>query len=185
MKPLYEEYDKIYTQKWYYRCPWNESPFGKLLEKVAEHIKDTDTVVELGCGTGQLMELLLEKGIPKYIGYDFSQVGIDLAREKTGQHDVEIFCRDLYELEFLPFADVYIAVEVFEHLKDDCDKKLLSFIPQGKKVVITVPNFLGGSHVRMFATKEDILNRYDEIKFDEITELGSETKKFICIGEKK
>jgi len=185
MKALYEEYDKIYTRKEHYRNHYSKSPYKRIWLKVKEYIQESDTVIEFGCGTGQLMQLLLEKGIKKYIGYDFSQIGINLAKEKIGQSNAEILYQDLYELQSLPDADVYIAVEVLEHLRDDNDKRLLSLIRYDKKVIITVPNYLGGSHVRKFDTKEEIIERYNDIIFKEITEIGSLSKIFICFGKKK
>jgi len=184
MRPLYKAYDDVYTRKEYYRCHYSKTPYRGIYKRIADNVGKEESVVELGSGTGQLMEMLLDNGIRSYIGYDFSQVGLDLAKEKIRERDVQLIYQDLYELTSLPEADVYIAVEVFEHLKDDCDKKLLSLIPKGKKVLISVPSYLGGSHVRKFDSELEIIARYTEIECKKITPVGSKERIFIVVGEK-
>ena len=72
-----------------------------------------------------------------------------------------IVYQDLYELTELVEADYYISIEVMEHLIDD--KKVIGFIPKGKNVIITVPNYLGGSHVRKFDNEQQVIDRYSDL----------------------
>ena len=180
-----KEYDDIYDRKESYKCHYSKSPYYKIWMKVAEYIKDTDTVVDIGCGTGQMMELLQEKGINKYIGYDFSQSGINLAKQKIKDPSkFSVYWQDLYELNSFPDADDYITIEVLEHLVEDI--KVLNLIPKDKKVIITVPNYLGGSHVRKFDTEEDVKNRYAQvINCEEITTMNyGNGLIFVMMGKK-
>lgn len=184
VNPLSKEYDGIYERKEYYQCHYSKAPYFKVWSKVASYIKDTDVVVELGCGTGQLLEMLLDKGIAQYTGYDFSQVGVELAKSKITKPIAEVYWQDLYEMNSLPTASVYIAVEVLEHLVEDI--QVLKLIPKGKQVIITVPNYLGGSHVRKFDTEEEVKDRYkDIIKCSEISTITYGSGKiFVMLGVK-
>lgn len=186
MNPLAKEYDGIYTRKEHYRGHYTKSPYHKVWLIASRYIPKGSKVVELGCGTGQLMELLLDKGIREYTGYDFSQVAIDLAFSRVQGRNARLCYTDLYEIDELPDADIYAAIEVMEHLKGDADQMLINIIPIGKKVVISVPNYLGGSHVRRFMSTEDIQNRYPNLKITDHHIIGStETKIFVILGEKQ
>lgn len=161
--PLSKEYDLIYAKETrHYNKHYSQSPYLKIWERVASHIKPHHSVVDIGCGTGQVMELLLDKGVQRYTGYEFSKVAIDKANSiLSGRNDkdkAEIIYQDLYELKELVEADFYISIEVMEHLIDD--KKVISYIPKGKNVIITVPNYLGGSHVRKFDNEQQVIDRY-------------------------
>jgi glycosyltransferase involved in cell wall biosynthesis len=184
--PLSEEYNGIYTRKDAYKCPYSKSPYLRVWNEVAEHIHVSNVVVDLGCGPGQLMERLFDLGISRYIGYDFSRVACELAQAivEREKRNALILHQDLYELTSLPDADVYVAVEVMEHLTNDMS--VVNLIPAGKKVIITVPNFLGGSHVRKFDTEEEVIARYGSvITLHSIKTIGHGTGKiFVFAGIK-
>lgn len=184
LNTLAGEYNQIYTRKEHYQGHYSKSPYHRLWREVAKHISPQESVVEIGCGTGQLMELLLDKGTREYIGYDFSEVGLKLAQSRLKGRYARLCYEDLYTITELPDADVYVAVEVFEHLRDDTDIRLLSIIPKGKKIILTLPSYLGGSHVRKFSSAEDITSRYHNIAFNAITSIGQENKIFIVLAEK-
>ena len=75
--PLSKEYDLIYAKEpRHYSKHYSQSPYLRVWEKVASLIAPDSTVVDIGCGTGQVMELLLDKGVQRYTGYEFSKVAI-------------------------------------------------------------------------------------------------------------
>ncbi len=190
MNPLAKEYNLIYAKETrHYNKHYLHSPYLKVWQKVASYIDSNSTVVDIGCGTGQVMELLLDKGVQHYTGYEFSTVAIDKANSllsvRNDNDKAEIVYQDLYELTDIKNADFYISIEVMEHLIED--KKVISVIPVGKQVIITVPNYLGGSHVRKFDNEQQVLDRYsDLIDIREITEMryGSGLI-FVMIGVRK
>lgn len=164
--PLSKEYDLIYAKESrHYNKHYSQSPYLRIWEKVASLIAPDSTVVDIGCGTGQVMELLLDKGVQQYTGYEFSKVAIAKANsilsERNDKNKAVIVYQDLYELTELVDADYYISIEVMEHLLDD--KKVIGFIPKGKNVIITVPNYLGGSHVRKFDNEQQVIDRYSDL----------------------
>jgi len=58
----------------------------------------------------------------------------------------------------LDVCDVVVLLEVLEHIEQDI--YVLSIIPLGKQVVITVPNFDAKGHVRFFDNLDVIKERY-------------------------
>jgi SAM-dependent methyltransferase len=184
MNPLEKPYDEVYSRKESYRGHYSKSSYLKVWQEVAKNINSEDRVIDLGCGTGQVMELLLDKGIKQFIGYDFSTVAVELANNRVAGRNAKVEYRDLYELEPLPDADVYIACEVMEHIKNDIE--VLSLIPLNKKVILTVPNYLGGSHVRKFNTEDEVTSRYASIiKQESITTVKyGNGKIFVLVGNR-
>ncbi|WP_224365333.1 class I SAM-dependent methyltransferase [Hyalangium versicolor] len=72
--------------------------FQKLLEiaTFARHPLKGASVLDVGCGTGDLVEVLQEHGIQEYLGIDLVKPSIGLARTKHPQHVFE-------EADFLEF----------------------------------------------------------------------------------
>jgi len=76
-------------------------------------------ILDLGCGNGALVRILLLKGYNAY-GTDASQQGISIAKKSDPHHfALQDLSKDELPIEFkdLPF-DTIIATEVIEHLYD-------------------------------------------------------------------
>ena len=85
MEDVRQSYDKIAedfsrTRK----SVWEE------FKPLAEHTKDGDKILDLGCGNGRLIELFQEKNI-EYSGIDNSQKLIEIARQKHPNGEFRIF----------------------------------------------------------------------------------------------
>lgn len=52
------------------------------LEHITPHIQGK-SVIGLGCGAGRLSKIIIERGATSYLGIDFSQNAIDIARQET------------------------------------------------------------------------------------------------------
>jgi len=181
---LSEEYNSIYANpKYHYQKHYTSSPYLNVWNKVASYINNEEKVIDVGCGPGQFMELLKDRGVKSYLGYDFSRTALEIARSKNLSPDYKVEYLDLYKMKPLPEADVYTLIEVLEHIKPD--REVIDLIPGGK-IIITVPNYLGGSHVRKFDTEEAVLERYiDLLKIKEITTINYGTGKiFVLFGIK-
>jgi len=151
-----------------YNRHYTKSPYLKVWDKVAENISADDHVVDVGCGPGQFMDFILDKGISVYTGIDISPVAIGRAcqilSKRRDQHKASLICANALNGFNLPEADKYVMVEILEHLNQD--KYLIGKIPSGKEVILSVPSYLGGSHVRKFDTPEEVLARYGEVISD-------------------
>lgn len=147
--------------------PTSESPYLAMYQAVVRLVPKGRSMVELGCGAGQLAEMVRMRA-RSYIGLDFSPAMIEQARRYVTGGDFRLF--DL-RTDPIPPADVYIATEVLEHLDDDLG--LLARLPTGSWVILTVPSFDSESHVRTFPKPGDARRRYGDlllIDADEIVE---------------
>ena len=165
-----EESNNIYANKdRHYSKHYSKSPYLKVWEHTASYINGVDTVCDIGCGPGQLMELLLDKDVTGYTGIDISPVAIskacDLLSKRKDAFKVSLVCTNILNGFTMPQADKYVLIEILEHLNED--KQLLAKIPKGKEVILSVPNYLGGSHVRKFDNVEQVKERYGSIVLPE------------------
>lgn len=150
-------YDEAYENRPEYNCLYNESYYMFIWEKVVKmlSIYEKPNIIELGCGTGQFAHLLQDRGYINYVGYDFSEKGIKIAREMSNQH---VECRDIRDsLNY--DCDVVICLETLEHVEKD--KEILKSIPRYTDIIFSVPKFNDPAHVRYFENKEDVFSRYD------------------------
>ncbi len=163
-----DECNHIYgkeDEKRHYNRPYSSSPYLRVWTEVAKHVNAGDSVVDIGCGVGQVMNLMLDKKVDKYAGFDISAAAISNACKRlvkrTDQDKVSLTCANIFDWDVIPDADVYIMIEILEHIT--LDKQMLAKIPAGKRIVITLPSFLGGSHVRKFDSCDEVAERYSDI----------------------
>jgi SAM-dependent methyltransferase len=78
------------------------------------------TVLDVGCGSGRVGELALEAGTSAYLGIDFSEPMIELARNRLGRFEdrVELVCGDFLEAPIESPFDVVLALGLFDYLPD-------------------------------------------------------------------
>jgi hypothetical protein len=166
-----EYYDDAYRSINAYHVPYWHSPYYFLWSVIADRIRreGASSVLEVGCGPGQLAELLLEQGVSNYTGVDFSPAAIEIARRRLPS--VEFIVDDarsssIYEkIEY----DAIVCTEVLEHIEDDL--RVIGTFPSGKICVCSVPSFPYKSHVRFFGDACEVKNRYGRFfdKFDVMT----------------
>lgn len=116
------------------------------------------SVLDLGCGSGQLALLLRDRGFPSYCGIDFSQKRIDWARKNcpnfifvTG----DVFQTDL--LATFPY-DAVVCAEFLDHVQADLEA--IRRIRSGARLYAIVPGFSYASHVRYFKDSGEVTERY-------------------------
>ena len=148
-----------------------ESPYLPLYQAAADMIGPNDRVIDLGSGTGRFARILFDRNHPlvHYLGLDFSDVNLGIARRyNPGFAFVKWDLNDFQKLPLIEPLDVFVVLEVLEHLDDDL--KLLKAIPKDKDVILSVPDYDGPAHVRFFENEAAVRNRYDAlIHFFEIT----------------
>lgn len=146
-----EEYSKHYADSIYYAI------WCVLLDRLQP--RDDMSVLEIGCGPGQLASYLFDRGLRDYVGLDFSEECIQMA--KTACPSFEFVCDDALVSDLLTRChyNVVIATEVLEHVEDDI--KILNRIRGRTHVYASVPSFPYESHVRYFKSAEEVRNRYE------------------------
>ncbi len=89
-------------------------------QKILDALSDVDTIVDLGCGTGDLLPVLLHKA-QRVIGVERSEQMLKLARQHYSLENSKIEIR-IGELEHLPLrdreADVALTNMVLHHLPE-------------------------------------------------------------------
>lgn len=168
-----EYYNEIYLNSVEYKKHYEDSIYIRLWAAILPLIPEGVKITELGCGTGQFAQLLFDSGHTNYVGYDFSETAINIAKEINGDFRVQ----DITDFVFDENDNFFIALEIFEHTKD---YKIIENIGLGKEIIFTVPDFADAAHVRYFHSVNEIVLRYTNvIKFDFIMKYKSW---FICKG---
>lgn len=151
-------YDSVFSANPNYRAHYRESSYYPLWCAVAERVPPDARVLEIGCGPGQLAELLWDRGVRSYHGFDFSPVAIRGARQRVPQ--LSFALEDAadpaaYEGDY----DLVLAVEVLEHVDDDVALLARAAAP-GRSCVLSVPTADSQAHVRFFPNTQSVSRRY-------------------------
>ena len=101
-----------------------------------------NTIVELGCSTGNFARILYNRNVPNYIGIDIQQDKLDLAEEEMPDYDFRKI--DIVKnKDILKLADAFVSFQSLEHIgsKDgNEDIEVLSQLKPNTKVIFSVPN---------------------------------------------
>jgi trans-aconitate 2-methyltransferase len=102
-------YDSISTPQ----QEWGAS----VLERLT--LNGDEAVLDAGCGTGRVTELLLER-LPRgrVVAVDGSRSMAETARARLDPQRVEVICSDLLELELPERLDAAISTATFHHIFD-------------------------------------------------------------------
>ncbi len=132
------------SDHWWYRARWT------LMEQLlADRVPAGSTALDIGCGTGELLDVLARCGAAVVAGTDLSEEALGYARRRVGAGTI------LASLaEAVPFAsacaEVVVSLEVLEHL-DDPLAALAEYhrvLRPGGTLLVTVPAYqsLWGAH---------------------------------------
>ncbi len=155
-----EYYDWSFERGGHWRSHYTESHYYPLWTVVADRVlrAGAERILDIGCGPGQVASLLFDKGIPRYLGLDFSPARVQQARTVCPGYRFEV--ADVFETDLLDEwdHDCVLVMEFLEHVERDLD--FLRRIKPGTRVIATVPNFSSTGHVRYFDSVESVKERY-------------------------
>lgn len=116
------------------------------------------SILEIGCGPGQLARLLRDKTGCKYAGFDFSEKRVEYARKSNP--DLSFLHQDAFKTDLFTTCDydTVVCTEFLEHVEGDT--VVLDKIRKGSRFYGTVPNFPFTSHVRHFRDEDEVRSRY-------------------------
>ena len=154
-------YDDIYSKSQKYLDPAKHSPYKAVWDAVLEKLPSACSILDIGCGPGQFATLCIEANHP-YVGADFSEVAIARGQQiaPEGTFHLVNIVKDRNLLTKGDY-DAVTLTEFLEHINEDLET--LSFIPEGKRVVLTVPRFWCEGHVRTFKTPSSVALRYEKL----------------------
>lgn len=155
-------YDAQFASKPMLQVHYTRSHKYPLYAVIGDRVRalDTKSILDIGCGPGQVASLLRDLGVTGYLGVDFSAARIEYARRICPEFSfvaADVLTIDLLETHRY---ETLLAIEFLEHIEDDI--ALVRRIPQGVKVLFSVPNFPHESHVRYFDSATSVERRYGD-----------------------
>jgi SAM-dependent methyltransferase len=155
-----EWYDRAFRSSTAKHRPYYECRLFFLWAVIAYIIAHdrVNLVLEVGCGSGRLSQLLRDTGVKTYCGIDFSLERIEWARKQCPEFrfvHADVLKTDLFETFDY---DAVVCAEFLEHIEQDLE--VISKIRSGARFIGTVPNFPYASHVRHFRNQTEVSRRY-------------------------
>lgn len=129
-------------------------------------------ILDAGCGGGYIMHKLYESGYKEISGFDFSESGIERARNNYKELSEKIIMHDAYESSlpdnFCKIYDVILSIEVIEHMYSPFKylSNLNLWLKKGGILIISAPYH---GYLKNLATA--LLNRID-FHFGSLNNMG-------------
>lgn len=162
MEKLAQWYDQSFEKYQHWKNHYSRSRYYSLWRAIVGImiINNTRSILEVGCGAGQLAHLIEDVGFADYTGFDFSPKRIEHARKTCPS--LTFYIDDVYDtnLFYVVDYDTVVMTEFLEHVNGDLD--VLHKIKAGAFILATVPNFPYESHVRHFTKINDVIARYGD-----------------------
>lgn len=135
-------YNQFYGMGRLHLAPWNRY----LLPFLIPEIKPDTRLLELGCGQGQVLQLLAQHSSIReenIYGIDQSSVAVDFTQKLLPK--AHISTQDIYQLN-LPenFFDICVLMETIEHLEEPVLglKKIAHVMKPGGLLFLSFPNYM-------------------------------------------
>jgi SAM-dependent methyltransferase len=106
-----------------------------------KHIQTSDSVLDLGCNTGDISRFVAQKA-QRVVGIDYNNQAIEIAIKRNTQQNLEFVNREAFDYlqENTAQFDVLILSHILEHI-DDPSAFLMRFKGFFKNIYIEVPDF--------------------------------------------
>jgi len=155
-------YDAAFESNPHWKAHYTEVDYYFLWAVIVDRMirEDVRSVLDIGCGAGQLACLIRDKGIEQYYGLDFSEKRVSQARRVCPEYQFAV--EDVFKTEALNNFeyDAAICTEVLEHVENDTE--IIHKLITGTRFYGTVPNFPWVSHVRHFPSAQAVTERYSD-----------------------
>ena len=102
------------------------SPLLKGLQKsILSQIDEGDSVLEVGCGTGQLAKALYQMGVNNYLGVDLNPDVIQIASRKVISKSFEFIAADFLDLRLNRKYDLAIFPMIIHSIPQELGENLI------------------------------------------------------------
>jgi SAM-dependent methyltransferase len=106
---------------------------------------DTPRILDVGCGSGRVGELALEAGGGDYVGVDFAETMLELARERLARFGerVTLVQGDFRDVELDGRFDVILGLGLFDYIADSdaIVRRMREVCAPGGSVVASFPRW--------------------------------------------
>ena len=139
------------------------SPYMPMFRAVVQEARRRKlrAILEVGCGSGTLAQMLITDAKVEYAGFDIADEGVKKARLKNPDRGTFFVGNatdpDTYRIDY----DGIVCVEVLEHILED--RGVIECWRPGTECICSVPNFDYETHVRKFATETEVRERYGDL----------------------
>jgi SAM-dependent methyltransferase len=177
-------YDGLHEAESVYDLPVRQSPYYPLFKKIVDEINRLQLrrVLEVGCGSGALAELVMSQTGAAYRGFDFSATAVAKAAGRTGRPDLFSVGDATDPASYAVDYDAILCTEVLEHI--DRDKPAIRLWRPGARCLCSVPNFDYEGHVRFFRTEAEVRDRYqDVIAIDRLERVAKPVRAGVGFGD--
>jgi trans-aconitate methyltransferase len=161
-------YDAAFSKKAKYHVAPERSPYVTLWQQISKLLPAGASVLDVGCGTGQLARFLLDRvAISSYRGIDFSPVAVSMASALCPEATFDLVDIESEQLSQVERVEVCIIAETLEHVQHDVVllERLRTLCPRSI-VLFSVPSYDSPAHVRFFEGRGDVESRYRKVVDD-------------------
>jgi 2-polyprenyl-3-methyl-5-hydroxy-6-metoxy-1,4-benzoquinol methylase len=143
--------------------PVGKSFYYPLFCKIVAEVRrrKLTAILEVGCGTGGLAQMLMAQGRASYRGFDFSAIAVQNSIRRTRRSEAFFVGDALDPRSYQSDYDGIVCTEVLEHIPRDLD--VIRLWQRGANCICSVPNFDYPTHVRHFRSEEEVFARYHEL----------------------
>lgn len=133
-----------------------------------KHLNISDSVAELGCGTGYMITIPLVQDGYNVIGVDLDQDSIEYGHKLLQEEGIDSSCLRCVDIKDIHIkVDTIIVSEVLEHIEDQdlsvVLKNLHSMLSDQGKLLVTVPNGYGWFELESFIWNKMKIGKFLEI----------------------
>jgi len=124
--------------------------------------KSCPTIIDLGCGVGYFAKILYGLGYLDYIGLDFSEDILNLAKKHMPHYSY--IKANLYSKKariIISNNSLFTMIETLEHISEDVD--VIKSMPKQSTIIGSVPSSQSAGHVRVFSGPSAVVARYEKI----------------------
>lgn len=152
--PSAEARSRAVYEDWHPRVesdvPGSDSPWHGLVTKhlAAEYILNR-VVLEIGCGRGELVRRLAERGPRHLVAADFAKSAVQFGRRRVGAVDHGRLSWAVASIQDIPLAtgafDTVISCETIEHVANPVQalREIHRVLRPGGHLLLTTPNYMG------------------------------------------